>query len=145
MSIRPHLDYCDVIYHIPPLSNGYFSSVTLHTLMESIDRIQYQAALLITGTWKGTTRNKLYNELGWESLTDRRCCRQLIHFYKIHNGLTPSYLRDHLPPKRRLLGNDNPNVYHRVSCNTSRYKNSFYSDAIKKGILALIRLSRPST
>ena len=156
MYIRPRLDYCDVIYHILPLSNGYFSSVTLHTLMESIERIQYQAALLITGTWKGTSKNKLYNELGWESLTDRRWCRRLIHFYKIHNGLTPSYLRDNLPPKRRLLyGNDNSNVYHQVSCNTFRYKNSFYPDAIKtlgqnchscpshasfkKGILALIQ------
>ena len=81
MYIRPHLDYCDVIYHIPPLSNGYFSSVTLHMLMESIERIQYQAALLITGTWKSTSRNKLYNELGWQSLTDRRWCSRLIHFF----------------------------------------------------------------
>ena len=132
MYIRSHLDYCDGIYHILPLSNGNFSSVTLHTLMESIARIQYQAALLISGTWKGTSRNKLYNELGWESLTDRRWCRRLINFYKIHNGVTPSYLRDNLPPKRRLLyGNDNPNVYHQFSCNTSRYKNSFYPYAIK--------------
>ena len=72
MYIRPHLDYCDIIYHIPPLSNQFCSSITLHSLMESIERIQYQAALFITGTWKGTNRNKLYDELGWESLSDRR-------------------------------------------------------------------------
>ena len=71
MYIRPHLHYCDVIYHIPPLSNQYCSSITLNSLMESIERIQYQAALFIISTWKGTNRNKLY-ELGWESLSDRR-------------------------------------------------------------------------
>ena len=100
--------------------------------MESIERIQYQAALLITGTWKGTSRNKLYNELGWESLTDRRWCRRLIHFFKIHNGLTPSYLRDNLP----LNG-----VYSMVMITLMfiirslairlDIKNSFYPDAIK--------------
>ena len=37
MYIRPHLDYCDVIYHIPPLSDQYCSSITLRTLMESIE------------------------------------------------------------------------------------------------------------
>ena len=78
MYIRPHLNYCDVIHHIPPLSNQYCSSRTLNSLMESIERIQYQAVLFITGIWKGTNRNKLYDELGWESLSDRRRCRRLI-------------------------------------------------------------------
>ena len=36
--------------------------------MESIERIQCQAALIITGAWKDSNRNKLYDELGWESL-----------------------------------------------------------------------------
>ena len=111
MYIRPHLDDCDIIYHIPPLSNQFCSSITLHSLMESIERIQYQAALFITGTWKGTNRNKLYDDLGWESLSDRRWYRRLIQMFKIHNGLTPCYLNENLPPKRRLLyANNNPKV-----------------------------------
>ena len=132
MNIRPHLDYCDIIYHIPPLSNQFCSSITLHSLMESIECIQYQAALFITDTWKGTNRNKLYDELGWESLSARRWCRRLIQMFKIHNGLIPCYLNENFPPKRRLLyGNNNPNVYYQVSCNSSRFKNSFFPDSIK--------------
>ena len=46
--------------------------------MERIEKVQYQATLAITGTWLETNRNKLYEELGWESLTDRRWCRRLI-------------------------------------------------------------------
>ena len=42
MYIRPHLDYCDIIYcHIPATANQFFSLITLHPLMESIERIQY--------------------------------------------------------------------------------------------------------
>ena len=44
------------------------SSVTLNIIMEMIEKIQYQATLTITGTWRGTSRNKIYEELGWESL-----------------------------------------------------------------------------
>ena len=107
MYIRPHSDYCDVIYHILPLSNQQCSSITLNSVMECIERIQYQAALFITGTWKGTNRNKLYDELEWESQSDRRWCHRLIQMFKIHNGLTPCYLNENLPPKCHLLcGND---------------------------------------
>ena len=77
--IRPHFDYCDVIYHIPHLTNPFESSITFNALMERVEKIQYQAAL--AGTWQGTSRNKLYDELGWESLSDRRWCRRLIPFF----------------------------------------------------------------
>ena len=51
--------------------------------------------------------------------------------FKIHNGLTPCYLNENHPPKRRLLyGNNNPNVYNPVSCNSSRFKNSLSPDSI---------------
>ena len=77
--------------------------------MESIERIQYQVALIITGAWKGSNRNKLYEELGWESLSDRRWSHRLFQIFKIHNGLIPNYLTENLPSKRRLLyGNINP-------------------------------------
>ena len=53
--MRPHLDYCDVIYHI---QRG--------DLMDVIGRVQYKAALIVSGCWQGTSREKLYDELGWE-------------------------------------------------------------------------------
>ena len=59
--VRLHLDYADTIYHIPHLN----------LLMNSIERTQYQGALAASGTWTGTNTSKLYDELGWESLSDR--------------------------------------------------------------------------
>ena len=129
--IRSQLEYCDVIYHIPPTTNPYDSSVTLHPLMEIIERIQYHPARIITGTWEGTRTNKLYEELGWESLSDRRYCRRIIQLFKIHTNLTPTYLHVNLPPKHCLLhGKINPNIYQNILCKTLRYKNSFFLDVI---------------
>ena len=40
--------------------------------------VQYKAALVITGAIKGTSRDRLYQELGLESLADRRWSRKLF-------------------------------------------------------------------
>ena len=61
--VRPHLDYCDVIYHIPS-KQTQFGGV-LNVLMEKAEKVQYQAALAITGAWQGSSRSKLYEDLGW--------------------------------------------------------------------------------
>ena len=57
--------------------------MSLNSLMEKVERVQYQAALAVTGTWQGTSRSKLYDELGWESLSDRCVIRRILQIYKI--------------------------------------------------------------
>ena len=54
--------------------------------MEEIERVQYQAGLAITGAWKGSSRVKLYEELGWESLSDRRWTRRTLQIHKIEKN-----------------------------------------------------------
>ena len=61
MYVRPHLDYDDVIYHNQRAN-----------LMNLLEQVQYKAALVVSGCWQGTNRVKIYSELGWESLSDRR-------------------------------------------------------------------------
>ena len=60
--VRSHLDYCDIIYHIPSRQSQL--GATLSTLMGTSERIQYQAAVAMTGKWQGSCRSKLYEELG---------------------------------------------------------------------------------
>ena len=84
--VRSHLDYCDIIYHQPTKVNQPPLGVTLTAPMEEIERIQYLAALAITGAWKGSSRAKLYEELGWESLSDRRRSRRTLQIYKIEKS-----------------------------------------------------------
>ena len=52
--------------------------------------------------WQGTSRTKLYDELGWESLSDRRWVRRLTLFYKIQNGLATLYLSPHIPTRNEI-------------------------------------------
>ena len=54
--IRPHLDYGDIIYD--RVYNALFH--------QNIESIQYNAALEITGAVRETSREKLYQELGFE-------------------------------------------------------------------------------
>ena len=100
--------------------------------MNTLERIQYQGALDITGTWKGTILNKIYDELGWESLIDRRWSRRLFHFYRIQNNLTPLYLKDPIPSIRtHLFGSRSENVLNELRCKSKRCSNSFYPDSIR--------------
>ena len=120
--VRPHFDYCDIIYHIPPDDNGIFDNIhnngfanrSLNILMAKIESIQYQAALAISGAWQGTNRMKLYKELGFESLSDRRSLNRVIQLFKITNNLTPAYLKQKLP----LLRIENPNLIEEMVART---------------------------
>ena len=60
--IRPHLDYGDIIY------DKAFNE-SFHAKLESL---QYNATLAITGAIKGSPTEKIYEELGLESLKLRR-------------------------------------------------------------------------
>ena len=77
--IRSHLGYRDIIY-----DQAY--NVSFH---QKIDSIQYNAALVITGAISGTSREKLYHELGFESLVSRRWCQKLGFFYKAFKTKSP--------------------------------------------------------
>ena len=125
--VRSHLDYCDTIYHMPQIVHQPPLGVSLHELMESVEKIQYQAGLAITGCWKGSSRDRLYEELGWESLSDRRNNSRIFQIYKIISKPTLSYLKDKLPPCRNHLL---IHVFRDIMCRTSRYSYSFFPDAI---------------
>ena len=58
--------------------------------MEKVEITQYQAALAITGTWQGTNRSKIYEELGCETLSDGRWCRRILQIHKIEKYKTHS-------------------------------------------------------
>ena len=123
--VRSHLDYCDIIYHIPPTLNQ--QGLILHTPMDKIEKVHYQAALAITGAWQGSSRLKLYEELGWETLSDRRSSKRILQMHKIIDDKTPSYLKDKLPPYRHIFLKT---VFREIKFNNDRYKKSFFPDAI---------------
>ena len=55
--IRPHLDYGDVMY----------DRVFIESFHQRLESIQYNAAIAVTWTIKGTSSEKLFQELGLET------------------------------------------------------------------------------
>ena len=110
--ITPHLDYGDVVYDQP--SNDVFSN--------KLETVQYNAALAITGAIKGTSREKLYQELGLEYFQQRRWMRSLCLFYKVVSTKLPSYIYVIIPPVNQ--SQRHPNTFISISCTNEFFKNS---------------------
>ena len=111
----------DPAEHIPPVLSQPPLGLSLNTFMEKSERSQYQAALAITGT-------NLSEELGWETLSDRRMCRRImLQVHIIINRKTPIFLRDKLPPNRISFLSIG---FRNIKCITNRYSNSFFPGAI---------------
>ena len=79
---RPHLDYGDVIYG-QPLNES---------LSNTIDSVQYKVALAITGAIRGSSREKVYQELGLKYLHERRWMRRLCLFFIDFHNKVPKYI-----------------------------------------------------
>ena len=104
--MRPLLDYGDIIYDQP------------HN--ESVCKV----ALAITGTVQGTSREKIYQELGLESLRARRWYKRLSCMFKIVKEEAPNYLINLIPKIQqttRTRINRMPTVHRRTDC----FKNFF--------------------
>ena len=88
--VRPHLDYGDIIYH------KYDLEFKLD-FTKRLESTQYSAALAVSGAWRGTNTDKIYEELGWEILYYRSWYRRLCHFYKLQSDQRPLYLYNEIP------------------------------------------------
>ena len=114
--VRPHFDYGDVIY-----DQHYNNS--FHQKLESI---QYNAALAVTGALRDSFRETLYQELGLESLKQRRWFRKLCYFFKVTKNQSPKYLFDKIPTTRTAYRTRN-NIGNipRFNVKHNYFKNSF--------------------
>ena len=66
-------------YSLPVYGNN-----SKQTDIARLERLQYRAAKLVTGALHYTSREKLNNELGWESIHKRMQFLGLCIFHKIH-------------------------------------------------------------
>ena len=117
--LRPLIDYGDIIYDQP--HNESFC--------EKIESVQYKAALAITGAIQGTSRDKIYQELGLESLKSRRWYKRLTCMFKIMRNEAPNYLINLIPKCEHTIKTRNSHkpLYHcRIEC----FKCSFFPSAL---------------
>ena len=92
------------------------------------ESVQYNTALAITGAIKGSSREKLYEELAQEYLYRSRWTRRLCLLYKVFSSGQPSYIYDLLPPLRS--SRRHVNSFNLVTCKSEYFKNSFIPNVI---------------
>ena len=84
--VRPTLEYANIVW----------DNCTQYET-NAIERIQIEAARIVTGATRLVSLDILSKETGWESLRDRRYKHKMCQFYKMTNDLTPTYLTSLIP------------------------------------------------
>ena len=120
--VRPNLDYGEIRYD-QPNNDSYCNK---------IERIQYNAALAITGAIRGTSQSKIYKELGIESLRTRRWFRRLCTLYKIKTTGLPNYLNDLIPKVTHHYQTRNSEDLATYQTRTNLLKYSFFPYTISE-------------
>ena len=121
--VRPILEYADVVW----------DNCTQQEKHE-IEKIQLGAARIATGTTKLVSVQKLYDEIGWETLDVRRRKHKLVLFYKMYNDIGPSYLSSLVPRPDQNASRYSlriANNIRTIQSRTNQHYNSFLPAAIR--------------
>ena len=109
-----------------PLDDQAYSD-SFHQKLESI---QYNVALATTGAIRGTSSEKFYQELGLESLQQRRWYHKLCTFFKIIKERYPDYLFNIIPKNNSNHKTRNSYNIPQFNIKHNFFKNYFFPLAI---------------
>ena len=118
--IKTHLNYGDVI----------FDQAYNNSFHETLESLQYNASLATTGAIMGTTKEKLYQELGLESLRHRRWFRTLCTFYRIFQNQSQRYLYELLPLQATFHSNKSSRNISLFHFKQKFFRNFFFPSVI---------------
>ena len=76
--LRPIIEYASLVW----------DSCTNYE-KDTLEKIQYEAARVVTGLTRSVSLERLLNEIGWVSLSDRRIIQKLILVYNEKQGNLP--------------------------------------------------------
>ena len=85
--IRPILEYANIVW----------DNCTQYEI-DLIEKIQIEAARVVTGATRLVSIELLYRKIGWEPLYKRRYKHKMYQFYKMNNDLIPACLTTLVPP-----------------------------------------------
>ena len=115
--IRPILEYADIVW----------DSCTQYEKNE-LEKIQVEAAMIVTGATRSCSNKKILEEAGWDSLETRRYKHRLITFHKMVYQNAPQYLQSIVPPSVHQVSQRNLRSQRNIHIPRSRtnlYRDSF--------------------
>ena len=104
-------------------------------MKDDLDKIQNEAARIVTGCRELVSLSNLRQECGWESLNEHGRKHNLILFFKMVKGFVPPYLCCLVPQPNSNISNynlRNANDIYNIACRTNLYKNSFLPSVVDK-------------
>ena len=122
--IRPILDYADVVW----------DNCTNYEKQE-LNKIQTEAARIVTGATKLVSLHAFFDEVKWEPLEAWRMKHRLLLLYKMFNNLSPEYLSSLIPPTVSNISRYNlcnaQNIQ-TIDSRTTQYFDSFLPSPIRE-------------
>ena len=92
--VRPILEYSSIVW------DGCITQD-----LNSLEKLQHEAARVVTGRTCSVSLEKLYKECGWAPLSERRQFQKLCFMYKCNYSIVPDYISDLIPPLAGELSN----------------------------------------
>lgn len=121
--IRPIFEYACEVWDECNIANS-----------DKLEKLQLEAARIVTGLPIYTNKQHLYFETGWEKLVNRRKTRKLSLLYKLHNNIAPDYLLNLMPNRVNNVSNynlRNQNNYVIPRCRLTVFEKSFLPDTLR--------------
>jgi hypothetical protein len=97
------------------------------TNSDRLEKVQLEAARIVTGLPSFASIHSIYIETGWEKLKTRREVRKLVLFYKIVNGQVPDYLTELVPST--VADTNNYNLRSKLNISQPSYRLSTYQQS----------------
>jgi len=122
--IRPILEYSDTV----------FDNCTQYE-KDELEKIHNEAARITSGCTRLVSLEDLLNELGWETISQRRRKHKLILMYKMNSTNVPNYIQSLLPPtvgSRNNYSLRNASHLQTIQARTSLYSSSFLPSTVSE-------------
>ena len=100
------------------------------SFQQKVETIQCNAALSITSPIRGSSREKLYYELGLETLHQRRWYRKICCFYKILKSQSPKYVYSIIPIHNMSYRTRQCNIIPAINVKHDFFKKTFFPSTI---------------
>ena len=121
------------VYKLKPLTHIPLIPIHIYSC-KMLDKIQSEAARIVSRATKLVSLHALYEEVGWESL-EKRQKHKLLLLYKMFNNLSPLYLCSLIPPTVDTKSSYNLRNAHNIRTihsRTTQYFNSFLLSTIRE-------------
>ena len=119
--VRPHLEYAASVWD--PYEVG---------MIKEINRVQSRTARFVVGCYDTQSRvSTLINELGWDSLPERRVEYRLNLLSKFESDLFSDDVQNILREPSYYGRKDHERKIKEIDCRTERFKMSFFPRTIR--------------